>query len=872
MKKQDPQHPPRLFLFFFRWFCNEHFLEDIEGDLLERFDSDLLNMSVKRAKWRFIKNVLFLFRPGIIGFTYHHNAWLLTHHLKISFRVLSKNKWYTAVNVTGLSTALVVVCLIALWVQDELSYNRNFEHYDRIVQVYRNENSEGQTSTNLSQMPGLGTLLKTDFEPVFEKVAMVRSRPEDHVLSYDATHFTQSGLFMEAEGPHVFSLEMVEGSRNGLDNLQSILLSKSTANKMFGATSAINQVVQIDGQYQLTVTGVYEDLPKNSVFYGASFIASLEWYVKGWTTLDVWDNSFVHIYGQLRTNQSVSMASKGIEGAMLEHMDEAQFNARQPKLFLLPMADWHLHSTFENGKLVTSAKLKLVLVVGVIGVFIVLLACTNFINLSTASAQNRAKEIGLRKTLGSIRFQLVNQFLSETFILVLLSFALSLVLVQVSIPWFNQLSDKQLILPLKELYFWFASVALLFVLTLLAGSYPAFVLSSMRPIKAIKGQFNGKYNTVNLRKGLVVFQFSVSLMIIIGTLVVHDQIAYVKKRDMGYEKSGLISFQPGSPAYFSQFQTLRHELKQTGFVEEIAAANYPITTTRGNNSGFEWEGKPDQFDPSFNTIWVTPEYGATIGWQVRQGRDFSRVLDKGANNIILTESTRVKMGLEHPIGAVVQWKTGGEEARYTIVGVVEDMVKGSPFDPVKPAIIFPSLRELPWLFIKVSEQSDFTEALPAIGAAFNKVIPEAPFDYKFVSDQYNAKFQSEEQIGQLTGVLAVLAIFISCLGLLGLISFVVKQKTKEISIRKVLGASVVQLWHMVSKEFAILVLFSFVVAVPTAVFILTTWLEQFAYKTEIRWNIFAQAGMGTMALVLTTISFHLLRSIFTNPVDTLKEE
>ena len=475
---------------------------------------------------------------------------------------------------------------------------------------------------------------------------MVRQRIEERVLSLAENKLTQGGYFMEPAGVEMFSLKLLGGdSRNALKDMKSIILSTTLARKLFGNDDPLNKVISMDDAIDLTVTGVYEDLPKNSEFHGTMFFAPLDLYQGGPNRLNVWDNYNMTIYVQLHNKDAFNAASEIIKNALLPHVDKETADTK-PRLFIHPMAHWHLNSEFKEGKPVTSKQLKLVWSFGLLGGFVLILACINFMNLSTARSATRAREVGMRKSIGSLRSQLIQQFFGESLLVALLSFIAALLIVRLSLPLFNEVSDKNMEIPWTNVRFWLIGFSFAIMTGLIAGIYPALYLSSFNAVKVLKGTFKaGRYASVP-RSFLVTLQFTVSICLIIGTIVIYQQIQFAKNRPIGYSREGLLSFNPRSPEFKGKYQVLRNELKKTGVVEEMAEANYAITTTLGWNGGFSWRDR--KYDHTFNTIFVTHEYGKTIGWEFVQGRDFSREISSDLSGIVVNESALRILGLGKP--------------------------------------------------------------------------------------------------------------------------------------------------------------------------------------------------------------------------------
>ena len=785
------------------------------------------------------------------------------NYFKIAWRNLFKYKGYSLINIGGLSLGMAVAILIGLWLWEEISYNKYHHHYDRIAQVIRQVPDQ---LSNEIQPTGLGTVLKNEYSNHFERVVLIRGRIEERAIATREKNFLQKGYFMQPEGAEMLSLRMKYGSRKGLQDMNSILLSSSLAEKLFGQDNPLGKTITMDTQWPLEVTGVYEDLPENSDFNEASYFAPLGRYLDGWSSLNVWNNYNMYLFVQIKPEASFANATDAIKEAMIPHIDE-----KDMEVILHPWQEWQY--TYENGMQVTSKRFVAILMIGSIGVFIIILACINFVNLSTARSEKRAKEVGIRKTIGSLRRQLVAQFMSESLLTAVISFVMAFGLVSLTLPWFNQIAGKTILLPLDQPVFWILLVSFVLLTGVLAGGYPAFYLSSFKPLKALKGTFKAGPKAAIPRKVLVVLQFTVSISLIIGTIIIYQQIQLAQNRPVGYSPQGLLTLPIRSAEIYNQFGVLQNELKRTGVVIEIAASNYPITSAKGWNGGFEWSDKDPAFDPSFNIMQVTPEYGQTVGLEFVSGRDFSGERASDDKAIIINESSVKQMGLEEPVGQTVRWNHPefDRQENYTIIGVVKDQVKASPFQSTFPAIIFNS-NEVSELLIRIDPAVGVSQALPEIQSVFEKVVPSVPFDYKFVDQEYNKKFAAEVRIGKLAGIFTFFAIFISSIGLFGLVSFVAGQRTKEIGIRKVLGASVLNLWRTLTKDFFLLVFISFVIAVPLAWFFLDGWLQGYEYRTKMHWWIFGLAGGLSAVITVFTVGFQTVKAALINPVEALRSE
>jgi ABC-type antimicrobial peptide transport system permease subunit len=789
---------------------------------------------------------------------------MLRNHFKIAWRNLFRNKFSSIINVSGLAIGMSVAMLIGLWISDELSFNKYHKNYDRIVEVMDHQGREGRKYSNVYLPVPLGKELRSSFGSDFKSITVVR-KTEDHILVSGDKQFTQAGNYMEADAPEMFSLDMLQGTRNGLKDPNSILISQTLSKKLFGNGDPMNKIITVDAKTDVKVTGVFNDLPNNSEFRTTTFILPFEIYP---ASKDDWNNYNITIFGQLNEHSVADAVSAKIKKVL---SDKAEGQKATHELFLLPMSKWHLYSSFENHVAIKSEKLKLVWFYGIIGVFVLLLACINFMNLSTARSEKRAKEVGIRKAVGSLRRQLVTQFYGESLLVSFFSFLLSLIIVILVLPWFNKVADKDITILWTNAWFWTAGLLFTLITGLLAGSYPALYLSSFNPVRVLKGTFRAGRMASAPRKILVVIQFSVSIALIIGTAFVYLQIQYAKNRPVGYSQAGLITQYMVSPDFNQKYEVLKNEWLKTGAVENVAKANYPLTNTMGSNGGFYWDGKPPAEGQFFNTISVGPDYGKTTGWQLVQGRDFQKGLTTDSSAIILNESAVKVAGLVNPVGQNVKWEHGDKEVDfYTIIGVVKDMVKESPFQATEPSVIF--LGGGRWVFARIKNNVSLHDALPKMEAAFKTVFTNLPFDYRFLDEDYAAKFAEEERVGKLAAVFATLAILISCLGLFGLSSYVAEQRTKEIGIRKVLGASVFSVWGLLSRQFVTLILISCLAAIPITWYYLDGWLQNYSYRIHLSAWVFVTGAVGSLLLALIVVSYQAIKAASANPVKSLRTE
>jgi len=776
---------------------------------------------------------------------------------------------HSFINIAGLSMGMAVAILIGLWMYDELSYNKNFKNYDRIAQVIQNVTNNGEVQTWTNVPYPLADEIRKNYGSDFKLVVMAASLG-DHILTIDDKKLKSNGGFFEKGAAEMFSLKMVRGTWNSLDDPSSMLLSVSAAKAYFGNDDPVNKMIKIDDNPVIKVTGVYEDFPHNSIFDGLNFISTWDFMYAnnpGLKTLeDPWRPNFTTLFVQLKDNADISKASLRIRDSKLRKVNP-QLAKKKPVVFLQPMKNWHLYSEFKNGVNVGGA-IQYVRMFGIIGVFVLLLACINFMNLSTARSEKRAKEVGIRKTIGSLRKQLLLQFFSESILTTFFAFALSLLLAQLALSFFNEVSGKHMVILWNQPFFWLSGISFTIITALVAGSYPAFYLSSFKPIKVLKGTFKAGRFAAIPRKVLVVLQFTVSVSLIIGTIIVYQQILFAKNRPVGYIRNGLVNIPLADSEIHSHFTAVKDGLINTGAIISIAESQSPVTAIWGSTSGFSWREKDPNLSIDFGFVNASYDYGKTIGWKIKEGRDFSRDFATDSSALILNEAAVHFMNLKNPVGEPVTW--WGKP--YTIIGVINDMIMKSPYDMVQPVIYGLTSDPGNVAIIKLNPDKNAKESLGKIETAFKKFDPGQPFEYQFVDEDYAKKFGDEERVGKLASFFAILAVVISCLGLFGLTSFVAEQRKKEIGVRKVLGASVLSVWNLLSKDFVKLVLISFFISVPISYYFMNNWLQSYTYRTQLSWWIFSAAGIGLLVITILVVSMQAIKAAFTNPVKSLRTE
>lgn len=800
---------------------------------------------------------------------------MIKNYLKVAWRNLLRNKLSSLINIGGLAVGMAVATLIGLWLFSELSYDKSFPNHDRIAVVMQNQWINNETDTWNSQAYPLGPLMRSEYGGDFKHVIMA-SWTGSHIFSIGDKNLKVSGNFMEPGITDMLSLKMIKGSRNSLTDLKSILLSQSSAKAIFGDADPMGKTVKIDHDDVLTVkvTGIYEDLPENSSFGDLTFISPWQLLVKDqhYDTRfnNPWGASWFQVFVQIADNADMSKVSAKIKNIKMDDLVRAHNTGEtrfRPVIFLHPMNKWHLYGDFKNG-VNAGGGIQYVWLFGIIGLFVLLLACINFMNLSTARSEKRAKEVGIRKSVGSVRSQLVAQFYCESMLIAAFSFLFALVLAQLCLPIFNEVAGKKLSLLWGSPLFWLLGIGFTLITGLIAGSYPALYLSSFNPVKVLKGTFRAGRMASMPRKVLVVLQFTVSIVLIIGVIVVFNQVQYAKNRPLGYNVNSLMIVPLQTNIIDKQFDAVKNDLLACGAVTSISRSETRITNGDDTNGGFTWEGKDPALQENFKSMGISGDFGKTIGWTIKEGRDFDPTRLSDSSGFIINEACVKYLGFKNPIGQTITWRGNGN---YKIIGVVKDMVSESAYEPVEQTFFYLH-KGLSNVDIKINPNTSAHDAISKIGAIFKKYDPSTPFEYSFADDDYARKFYNEERVGKLASAFATLAIFISCLGLFGMASFTAEQRVKEIGIRKVLGATVFNLWRLLSKDFILLVGIALIIAIPLAYYFMNQWLLNYQYHKNISLWVFAVTAIGAIVVTLATVSYQSIKAAIANPVKSLRSE
>lgn len=799
---------------------------------------------------------------------------MIRNYFKIAWRNLIKNKVYSVINIFGLALGMAVTLIIGLWIADEFNYNSYFQSRSEIAQVYQTQTYNGVPTTSPAIPRPLEPVLRNEYASNFKHVVMA-SWEQPMNLSLNNKVINQTGINIQEEATEMLGLNILHGDKKGLKEKNSIMISQSCASALFGDADPVGRIIKVNDRDNLVVTAVYQDIPQNNSFSAVKFLIPWKHYVETtpWLeyTTDDWGNNSFQLFVQMSANTNAHQVSKTIANIKSEKdPKEAEY---KPEFFLFPMDEWHLRSKFENG-IQTGGRIENVWLFGIIGIFVLLLACINFMNLSTARSEKRAMEVGIRKTIGSTKKQLVRQFLTESFLVVILAFVIAVGFTLLFLNPFNLLANKAISFPWGNGIFWI--IALLFIVftALISGSYPALYLSALRPIKVLKGTFKAGKMAALPRKILVVTQFSVSAALIIGTLIVMSQIEYSKNRPVGYKTEGLIQIPVMSFEFVGKDDLMRNQFISSGAVTEMATSSSPTTDVWSNLRGFTWEGKPEGFQEDLAYTTVSYEYTKTLGIKMVAGRGFSREFKTDSSAILLNQAAVDYMGLDNPVGKfLTQGSSEGDSRKLKIIGVMENMVAQSPYEPVKQAIYaFDRYGDASYWNLRLNPEKSVRENISTLEEVFKRNFPNTPFKYDFVDQEYARKFAEEDRIASLAKVFTILAILISCLGLFGLASFVAEQRTKEIGVRKVLGASIANLWLLLSKDFVLLVVIALLIATPIAYYLMHQWIQKFTYHTEISLWIFIAAGLGALAITLITVSFQAIKAAIANPVKSLRTE
>ena len=798
---------------------------------------------------------------------------MLKNYFKTAWRNLVRNKVYSALNIAGLATGMALALLIGLWVQEQYAYDRFLPDYQQAYQVKYNYNNNGEIRTQTEVCIPLADALKKDVPEIAYTASAFG--PANYgtltdILSVNDKKITPDGMIAGTDFLQIFRFPMLKGNpADALKDQSSIVLTESTAKALFGNADPMNKIVRFNTD-NLKVTGVIKDIPRNSTLQFSyitpfSAIAASGW-VKAATTN--WSHNFFKLFASLKPNASYArMESKA--RWLVKKYAPATYQTFQQQVIMQPLADWHLYTDYRNG-IATGGLIDYIRMFSITGILVLLIACINFMNLSTARSEKRAREVGVRKVIGAGRKGLIVQFFTESVLITFVAFILSLVLLQLALPAFNALAKTNISIPFSNGLFWLIMASYVVVTGLLAGSRPAVYFSSFQPVKVLKGAIQiGKSATLP-RKILVVIQFTCSIALIISTIIVYQQIQYAKNRPRGYDPNRLL-MSPRSG--IRNYVALKQDVLSTGLVSSMTRSLSPATDIYSHNIIDNWQGRlPNEpLSIAMNALGDT-DYFKTLGIPILAGRNFTGNESADSTCVILNEAAVKRMRFKEPINQIISWSLSNAPHHLRVIGVVKDALTNAPFAAAEPTIF---IFQPDWTFnimYRLSAEASTQVALSKLKPLFNKYNPDYPYEYHFADENYALKFDLEMLIGKLAGIFAVLSVLISCLGLFGLAAYVAEQRTKEIGIRKVLGASIPQVWLLISKDFILLVMISCVLASPVAFYFLHNWLQNYYYRIHISPGVFIIAAVLAMVVTVITISFQAIKAAMANPVKSLRSE
>jgi putative ABC transport system permease protein len=779
----------------------------------------------------------------------------------ITWRNLKRNKSFSFINITGLAIGMAAATLILLWIQHEVSYDNFHENKNRLYQAWNRYTTDGQTGCwNNTPIP-MASAIMQDY-PEVEKTARVQFLPPVKI-DFGDKKFYGRGRIVDSSFLEMFTFPVINGNAAvALNDPSSIVLAEKLAKTIFGNDDPVGKVLTLDNTDIFKVSAVVKSPPTNSQFEFEFLIPWAYMRMKGWDD-PYWGNNRLATYVLLKQSASLSSIESKIK-TLRKNYDKDDPNI---ETFLYPMSRWHLYGSFENGK-ESGGRIEIVRLFGIIAAFILLIACINFMNLSTARSEKRAKEVGIRKVVGAQKKSLVAQFLGESVMIAVIAGTFALFIVQLVLPAFNKLVDKKLFIDFENPLFWLAGLAFILITGILAGSYPSVYLSSFKPVSVLKGSLKTVNALVTPRKVLVIVQFTFAIILIIATIIVRQQIQNAQDRQTGYAKDNLVyHFTEGEST--KNYMLIKNDLLSSGTALSVTMTSSPVTEGWSNTWGLEWKGKDPKDKTIINRFCADDEVAKTLGLQIVAGRDFDlKNFPTDSSAALLNESAVKHMGFKEPLGQII--KDNGQD--WHVVGVIKDFIINSPYHPLEPMFIAGAKGWFNVIHIKLNGKNPAEKNIASLKNIFKKYNPSYEVNYRFADEEYAKKFNDEKRTGTLASLFALLTIIISCLGLFGLSSYMAENRIKEIGVRKVLGASITSITALLSKDFLKLVWLSFAIAGPVAYWAMHSWLKNFPYRVSIHWWVFALAGLAAVFIALVTVSFQAIKAAITNPVKSLRTE
>ncbi len=786
---------------------------------------------------------------------------MFKHFLTITLRSFARHRTLTTINVIGLSVGLACVMTIMLWMNDEVSYDQFHTYKSRLHRVLENHTYSDGTISTQSAAPGLlGQTLKEEVPEII--YASTMDSWTNTLLSYDNRSVKEEGRYVGEDFLKMFSFPLVAGNHEtALSEPNSIMISKRLAEKLFPGVDPLNKTIKLANWSEHKVTGVIKDLPSNTVF-NFEFLLPFNEFLKRNAWAQDWNNNGLETWVMIDDHVSADDVNAKIKDVIRNHGEQKNVD-----LILQPLTDVYLKTDYENGTYQGSGRIQYVRLFGFIALLVLIMACVNFMNLSTARAAIRAKEVGVRKVIGATRGLLTMQFFGEATMMSFISAVVAIGIANSILPAFNLYTGKSLTFPFSETSTWAILGGIVCLTGALAGSYPAIMISAFRPAGVLKGQLDKTPQGSRLRKGLVIMQFAIAAFLIMTVIIMHRQLDYLQNKNLGYQKDHLV-FVNMNYELQGKFDLLKQDLKQTPGISSISASHSRLTGFQNATDNFIWEGKGPGDNRMFVYETVAHDYLKTIGAELLEGRDFSKEHRADSANVVINESAAKEMGLTPPYThqRINAWGKDGE-----IIGVVKDFNFTTLKDPLSPLILVMNNPYVWTMYVRI-DGAIVQEALSNIETVCKKYSPVFPFEYTFADAAYHELYASEQVVGRLSSAFAFLAILISCLGLFGLSMFTAERRVKEIGIRKVLGASVSSVIGLLSKDFLLPVLISLVVAFPLAWYYLGKWLGNFAYRIDLNWWLFLIAAMIAMGIAFLTISFQSIKAALANPITSLRSE
>lgn len=785
---------------------------------------------------------------------------MLKNYLKTALRNLLKKRTFSILNIAGLAIGIACASLIFLWVEDELTFNHNFSKRNYLYRIYENQTYQGKISTFVATPGPMAQVIRKDIPGI--KNAARLSGTGTQLFSLGDKFINEQGDYADSAIFSMLNLPFVYGQAgNAFQQLHSVVINETMSKKFFGDNDPSGKTLRMNNEQDFVITGVFKDLPGNSTFQ-FQWLAPMENVDHKMPWMQDWSANWAQTYVELQPSSDVAQVNKKLYNYL-----DTKHKGNSTVCFLFAMNDWNLHNNFTDGKQ-DGGRIQYVKLFSFIAWIILLIACINFMNLSTARSEQRAREVGVRKVMGAGIPRLIGQFISEAVITSFIAVVFAIGLIYLALPSFNMLVEKQLLITISDPFHIIYLIAIGTITGLVAGSYPAFYLSSFNPTAVLKGIRLKSGGSGLVRQGLVVIQFAISIVLIIGTVIIYQQIQHVKSRQLGYNKNNLVYIEVQGKLD-EHFNAVNNDLKQTGVVENSALSDYPVLQIWNNTDNYSWQGKDPSINPLITWEGVSPGFLSTMDMKLSAGRDFYNAPALDSNSVIINEAFAKQMGKEGRVGGVIR---DGGKGNFLIVGIVKDFLYNTMYQPGAPLLLYKHPLGTHYLSIRIGRNADLPDALAKIEKVIKTDNPDYPVEFKFVDEDFDQLFKTETLTGRLAAVFAGLAIFISCLGLFGLAAYTAERRVKEIGIRKVLGATAYGLAALLSKDFLRLVCLSCLISFPLAWWALNNWLQSYQYRTSIHWWVFATAGVLAMGIALITVSFQAIKAALANPVYSLRSE